>query len=89
MDARGRTALPIVILPDLRPDAPTEPLNEIAELFDNVEDGTFEDDAARRRLETLFGVFNVFPVDGRFSGVCNEAFGLKDCVEARKSIGIT
>jgi len=89
MDARGRTALPIVLLPDLRPDASIEPLNGIAELFESAEDGTFEDDAARRRLETLFGVFNVFAVDGRFSGVCNEAFGLKACVEARKSIGIT
>lgn len=88
MDARGRTGLPIVLLPDLRPDGPIEPFNEIAELFDCPGDGTFEDDAARRRFETLFGVFNVFPVDGRFSGVCNEVFGLKACVEDRKSIGI-
>jgi hypothetical protein len=52
-DARGRTALPTVLLPDLTPRAGAGALYGVVGLG---VPGVF-DDAASRREETLFGVF--------------------------------
>lgn len=79
-DARRRTALPTVLLPDLTPMAGAGDLYGVVGLGAS---GAF-DDAARRSEETLFGVFSVW-IDCRLTGVCK--FGLNVFVEARKSIG--
>jgi hypothetical protein len=79
-DARGRMARPTVLLPDLRPRAGAGDLYGVVGLATT---GAF-DDAARRREETLFGVFSVC-IDCRLIGVCK--LGLNVFVEARKSIG--
>lgn len=80
-DARGRTALPTVWLPDLTPRAGAGDLYGVVGLG---APGAFDDAAARRREETLFGVFSVW-IDCRFTGVFK--FDLNVFVEARKSIG--
>lgn len=54
-DARGRTALPTVLLPDLTPRAGAGDLYGVVGLG---APGALDDDA-RRREETLFGVLSV------------------------------
>lgn len=76
-DARGRTVLPTVLLPDLTTGV--EP-GDLYGVLGFCAPGAF-DDAARRSEDTLFGVFSVC-IDGRLMGVCKVGFA-----EARKSIG--